>query len=189
MDVRFAAIPIVLIGTGLRPEELWPLERDDVDLNNGVVAITKVYTQGKLKFPRKSSRQLRRVPLRRRVVEAIRAMPTRIDTKLMFPAPRGGYIDIEKFRSREWAPALRAAGVEHRRIYDCRHTFASWALAGEKPVDLFKLARFMGTSPAELERSYAHLMPDAEDRMRDLLDGYDDAFEAAKTRAAEAFTD
>jgi integrase len=107
-------------------------------------------------------------------------MPPRIDTKLMFPAPRGGYIDIEKFRYREWAPALRAAGVDHRRIYDCRHTFASWALDGVETVDLLKLSRFMGTSIAEIERSYAHLMPDAEDQMRGLLDGYDDAFDAAK---------
>jgi integrase len=57
-------------------------------------------------------------------------MPTRIDTKLMFPAARGGYIDIEKSRYREWVPALRAAGIEHRRILDCRHNFASWSIAG-----------------------------------------------------------
>src|SRR5438093_5581451 len=120
IDPRFAAIPIVLVGTGMRPEELWPLERGDIDLDAGVLSISKVYTQGVLKFPKKSSRQLRRVPLRGRVVEAIRAMAPRIDTKLMFPAARGGYIDIEKFRYREWAPALRSAGIEHRRILDCR---------------------------------------------------------------------
>jgi len=57
MDLRFAAIPIVLVGTGLRPEELWALERRDVDLDEGVLRIERVYSQGRLKEPRKSSRQ------------------------------------------------------------------------------------------------------------------------------------
>jgi integrase len=55
-------------------------------------------------------------------------MPPRIDTLILFPAPRGGYIGIEKFRHRDWTPAVRAAGIEHRRIYDMRHTFATWAI-------------------------------------------------------------
>ena len=38
------------------------------------------------------------------------------------------HCSIERFRHREWTPALRAAGVEHRRLYDCRHTFATWAI-------------------------------------------------------------
>ena len=98
-------------------------------------------------------------------------MPPRIDTTLLFPAARGGYIDLEKFRYREWTPALRAAGIEHRRIYDTRHTFASWAIAGR--MQLFYLARVMGTSVAQLDATYGHLLPDSEDYLRGLLDAYD----------------
>ncbi len=65
---------------------------------------------------------------------------------LLFPAERGGHVDLEKFRDREWAPALRAAGIVHRRIYDLRHTYATWSLAAG--VDLFTLSRRMGTSLA-----------------------------------------
>jgi integrase len=36
LDPRFAAIRIVLVGTGLRPEELFALERRDLDLDAGV---------------------------------------------------------------------------------------------------------------------------------------------------------
>jgi integrase len=103
-------------------------------------------------------------------------MPPRLDTPLLFPAARGGYIDLEKFRYREWIPALRAAGIEHRRVYDCRHTFASWAIAGG--VQLFYLARIMGTSVAQIDATYGHLLPDSEEYLRGLLDDYDSRAEA-----------
>ena len=93
---------------------------------------------------------------------------------LVFPAARGGYIDGEKFRYRQWTPALRAAGIEHRRVYDCRHTFASWAIAGG--VQLFYLARIMGTSVAQIDATYGHLLPDSEGYLRGLLDAYDGVY-------------
>jgi integrase len=164
LDPRFAAIPIVLCGTGLRPEELFALERRDLDLEAGVLSVERVYSQRVLKEPKKSSRQRRRVPLRARVVEALRDLPPRLDTPLLFPATRGGHIDDNKWRWREWTPALRAAGIEHRRIYDCRHTFASWAIAGG--VQLFYLARIMGTSVAQIDATYGHLLPDSEEYLR-----------------------
>jgi hypothetical protein len=41
MDPRFAAIPVVLVGTGPRPEELFALERRDVDLDAGVLSVER----------------------------------------------------------------------------------------------------------------------------------------------------
>ena len=178
MDPRYAAIPIVLVGTGLRPEELFALERRDLDLDAGVLAVERVWTQGVLKDCRKSSRQRRRVPLRSRVVDALRALPPRIDTPIVFPAARGGHIDLEKFRYRDWTPAFKAADVNYRRVYDCRHTFASWAIAGG--VQLFYLARIMGTSVQMIDQTYGHLLPDSEEYLRGLLDQYDNAAEAAE---------
>ena len=86
-------------------------------LDAGVLAVERVFSQGVEKDCKKSSRQRRRVPLRGRVVDAIKAMPPRIDTPILFPAPRGGRIDLEKFRYRQWVPTLRAADIPHRRIY------------------------------------------------------------------------
>jgi integrase len=91
----------------------------------------------------------------------------------VFPSAGGGRIDINNFRSREWVPALKAAGIEHRRIYDMRHTFATWSLAAG--MSIFTLARRMGTSVQMIDETYGHLAQDAEDQDRGLLDAYDTA--------------
>jgi hypothetical protein len=41
-------------------------------------------------------------------------------------------------------------------------------------VQLFYLARIMGTSVAQIDATYGHLLPDSEDYLRGLLDAYDD---------------
>jgi integrase len=168
---HYRAIPLVLVGTGLRPEELYGLERRDVDRDHGVLRIERVYTQGRLKPCLKSDRQRRRVPLRARVLAALDAVPPRIDTPVLFPASDGGRIRHATFRLRHWTPALRAAGIEHRGVYACRHTFASWAL--RDGMDLFLLSRVMGTSVAQIDKAYGHLLPDTDEYVRGLLDAGD----------------
>jgi hypothetical protein len=92
---------------------------------------------------------------------------------VLFPAAGGGRIDIDNFRSREWLPALKAAGLPHRRIYDMRHTFATWSLAAG--MSIFTLSRRMGTSVRMIDATYGHLVRDADDQDRGLLDAYDAA--------------
>lgn len=167
----YRAIPAVLVGTGLRPEELFGLDRRDVDRDNAVLRIERVWSQGRLKPCKKSERQQRRVPLRAKVLAALEAMPTRIDTPVLFPAADGDRIKLPTFRLRHWTPALRAAGIPHRRVYDCRHTFAAWSIRAG--VQLFYLSRIMGTSVAQIDATYGHLVPDSEEYLRGLLDTFD----------------
>ena len=59
----------------------------------------------------------------------------RIDTQVLLPAASRR---LHRHRTVPPPPVdavLRAAGLDHRRIYDCRHTFATWAIeSGCSPV-------------------------------------------------------
>lgn len=68
---RHRAIPIFAGGTGLRPEEWIALERRDVDRKRRVVSVERVFANGMLSEYPKTDRSRRRVPLRRRVLEAL----------------------------------------------------------------------------------------------------------------------
>jgi hypothetical protein len=93
----------------------------------------------------KTERSRRQVPLSPWAENALDAIPPRIDTPLVFPAVRGGVLNLDNWRRREWAPAIEAAAVRKpARIYDLRSTFASHALAAG--IGAFELAKVMGTS-------------------------------------------
>ena len=71
--------------------------------------------------------------------------------------------------------------MEVRTPYAMRHTFASNAIAAG--IATFEIARVMGTSVVQIEKTYGHLLPDAIDRVRLALDAWDAKAAAAQEEA------
>ena len=86
----------------------------------------------------------------------------------MFPALRGGYLNLRNWRHRDWQPALEAAGLEQRGPNALRHTFATWFLLHSD--DRWLLAKLMGTGVDMIELHYGHLIAPHANRSRAILD-------------------
>jgi integrase len=158
--------PLVVFAaeTGLRTNEWVALERRDVDKASKLVTVQRRFADGVLTSFPKTERSRRSVPLTMRALVAYERLPARLATRLVFPAPRGGHLSLDNWRTREWYEALDAAGIERRGPYHLRHTFATEALAAG--VSIFELARVMGASVKEIDRTYGHLARDANDSIR-----------------------
>ena len=154
--------------TGLRPSELFALERGDVDLAAGVVLVRRAYANGRVKHP-KTRLSRRAVPLQAIALEALDQLRPGGPSVLLFPNSRGGHLDFRNFNRRQWKPVQRAVRIEPRRdLNDLRHTYATFALRAGVPV--FALSRFMGTSIAMIDLHYGHLAVDSYQHAVSLLD-------------------
>ena len=172
LDIELGSVygPLAVFAaeTGLRTNEWVALERRDLDRSGSAVLVQRRYADGTLTPYPKTIGSRRRVPLSARALDALDRLPARLDTKLVFPAPRGGHIGLDGWRTRYWYPALQAAGIERRGPYQLRHTFATEALAAG--LSIFELARVMGTSVKVIDRTYGHLARDSEQAIRARLD-------------------
>jgi integrase len=93
---------------------------------------------------------------------------------LVFPAPRGGYLNLRNWRTRDWHPALEAAGLEKRGPNSLRHTFATWFLI--ESDDRWLLAKMMGTSVQMIEQHYGHLLAVHQNASREILEAVYERF-------------
>jgi len=174
LSPRYGALVVVAAETGLRPEEWIALERRDLDRAGRAVHVLRKFANGRLSPYPKTERSRRRVPLTARALAALDSLPPRLDAPapggfpLLFPAAMGGYIGLDTWRTREWYPALDAAGIATRGPYCLRHTFATEALAAG--ISTFEHSRLMGTSIAMIDKHYGHLARDSEDAIRARLE-------------------
>ena len=138
---RFAALKLLLF-TGTRREEALQARWENVDLNTGQwwLPVTK---NGRGRY----------VTLSEDAKALLAAQPSRGTSPWVFPG-RDGEKPLNNPR-KAFSLVLAAAGVEHTRIHDLRHSFAS--LAVNSGATLYEVQGMLGHSSSQMTQRYAHL--------------------------------
>lgn len=131
--------------TGLRQANILGLEWSQVDL---------VKRRAWIHPDQAKARKPIGVPLNTEAVDVIRRQLGKHTT---FVFTRKGD-PIPKWDVAQWGRAVAAAGLEHFRFHDVRHTWASWHVQNGTPLN--RLMELGGWSKYEMVLRYAHLAPD-----------------------------
>jgi integrase len=132
---------VVALSTGMRKGELMGLTWADVDMPGGRITLHET-----------KNNERRVVPLVGHAVTAIRTLPRRIDTPLLFPGKvkRDRPIDLRA----PWEAALKRAGISDFRWHDLRHSCASYlAMSGATAGEI---AEVLGHKTLQMVQRYSH---------------------------------
>ncbi len=156
---RDACLVSTLAYAGMRPEEALALCWSDVTSSH--IRVRLAYTHGAL-GPPKTPAARRSIPM----IAPLAADLSRLRPRergadaLVFPAARGGFLDLHNWRERIWHPARIRAGVARATPYDLRHTYASLLIHELRAPVL--VAKWMGhRKPSLVLDTYAHDFEDA----------------------------
>lgn len=164
LDEPWRLLVDVDLHLGLRWGELAGLHGSEVDWLRGRLWVVRVLTRTGLRDYPKSRRSYREVPIPPRLLEQLsRHMGGRDRDGLVFTAPAGGPLDESRFRRRVWYPALARAGAPPWPPHTMRHTAASWLV--QAGVPLYDVQRLLGHEDSRTTERYAHLAPDAHQRV------------------------
>ncbi|CAN5461043.1 site-specific integrase [soil metagenome] len=135
-------IATIMIETGMRPEEVYRIRRENAHIEQGYVLVPF----GKTKAAR------RKVPLSDTALTVLLKRLNKEKGTFLFPG-RSTEAPIVKVNAAHTATVKRCK-VETFRLYDLRHTWATrMAMAG---VDLVTLAAMLGHSRIQMVLRYAH---------------------------------
>lgn len=166
-DKRWRLLVEMGLWLGLRPGELYGLPGTRVDWLRHKVHVVQVQTRHGLRQYPKSTKSFRVVPMHRDdLAEDLSTLfAGRGRDGLVFPLDSGGAVDDSYFRRAIWYPALQRAGVRKLSPRAMRHTAASWLVMDG--VDLYRVQELLGHESITTTQRYAHLAPEAHERIRE----------------------
>jgi integrase len=158
-DSHYATLVEFLFRTGCRPSEAIALQQKHFSPGYKTITFEQSITigeNGHLTLKQGLKTQKKRVfPCGEGLSKFLKSIDPQtifIDT-FLFNSPKGKFVDIQNFASREWKPMLKKLGIEPRNIYQTRHSFITFCL--DSGVDAKDVAKLVGNSAEVIYRHYA----------------------------------
>jgi integrase len=153
-------VALLIVETGMRPEEVFRLSVEDLNLPQRYLKVIK----GKTRFAR------RNIMLTGPAIEILKRRLAKAKGPYLYPHRSDANRSLNNIH-RGHHKAVRDAGIKPGfRLYDFRHTFGSRsAMAG---VDLATLKELMGHSSITTTMRYVHPTPEHKRRAADKLERF-----------------
>lgn len=156
----------LLPATGLRFSEATALQVRDVDLEQGLLTVSRAWKFTPVGRPElgapKSSRSRRTIALPRQAREALAIqMQGKGATDLIFTNSQGGMWTAQRFYNGVWKKAVDLSESEigkRPRVHDMRHTCASWMIRAGTPLPVIQRHLGHENISVTIDR-YGHLEP------------------------------
>lgn len=153
---------------GLRLGEVLPLERGD--LTDGVLQVRRTAHEGGVMDGTKTDHGEhvagREVPVPPGLLVLLKALPRRIDTRLLFPTPTGKLWRERNFYRDVWYPAQKHAGID-MRPHEARHSYVTHLRASG--IDDADLADIAGHRVETMLSRYTHPLRASFDAVREAI--------------------
>jgi len=158
-DSVLKPVVVTAISTGMRRGEILNLKWKDVDFENGFIKVEK-----------SKNKDRRDIPIETFLRVTLESLTeSREKGEFVFLVKNGprlgvGYLDYHFQLLRE------KVGLDDFRFHDLRHTAASLYASGG--CDIMSLKNLLGHKNIEMTQRYAHLIPNAHDRTRKIMNDF-----------------
>jgi integrase len=166
-------IAVLMLETGMRPEEVYRIEKESVRLSDGYI----FNPFGKTKAAK------RRINLTAAAAEVLGRRLSKAGGRCLFPHEKDADRPILKVNNAHDG-ALKRSKLAHFRLYDLRHTWAT--RAAMSGIDLVTLAAMLGHSRIQMVLRYAHPTQQHQDQAMQRLEKFNAAKQIAEFEKKDA---
>jgi integrase len=168
-DPKLHDITLLSLHTGARASEIFNIKKEDVDFQNGLIALRDT-----------KNTETRYAPMTDTVREILKRRTPPDPNAYIFTDELGNRIkEVSNSFERVVDRLKLNEGVTDRRqrvlFHTCRHSFASWLAIQGTPI--LTIARLMGHKSIAMSERYSHLSPDHK---KDAVMGLEAVFNKGK---------
>jgi len=146
MEPFYRPVAKLMMLTGLIASEIAALKQSHI--RDGYLHIEESIVREVEKDDLKTDYRGRRYRLTKALSEILEEAAANSSGEYLFRMNTGKTFTAERFQRQVWTKALKTAGVEYRKPYITRHSFAAWSLAIR--IDQNRLVSLMGHASKQM---------------------------------------